>query len=60
MNIPPSEADLLDLPTYESLVAHWNEAHSSDDANLAEPSAEEAARAQAMIEAAKANPRLLN
>jgi hypothetical protein len=30
MNIPPTEADLLDLPTYEGVLAEWNEMHEQD------------------------------
>lgn len=30
MNIPPSEADQIDLPTYEAILAEWNEMHERD------------------------------
>ena len=52
MNIPPSEADLLDLPTYEALLTEWN---SDDDLNP--PDAE---TAMAILDAANSDPRLIN
>lgn len=30
MNVPPSEAERLDIYTYEAMLWNWNEAHSSD------------------------------
>jgi hypothetical protein len=56
MNMPPSEADMLDLPTYEMMLAHWNEAHSSSD-EVDAPDGEEAMRVLDMI---NANPRLVH
>jgi hypothetical protein len=30
MNIPPSEADKLDLQTFQGILAEWNEMHALD------------------------------
>jgi hypothetical protein len=56
MNMAPSDADLLDLPTYEAMLFHWNEAHSSsDDVEAPDPE-----MAMAILDAANRNPALIN
>lgn len=37
MNIPLSEARRLDLHTYEGVLYHWNEAHSTGDDDAPDP-----------------------
>lgn len=56
MNIPPSEADRLDLPTYETVLQHWNEAH--DMGNDAE--APDAETTMVLLDKINADPRLIN
>jgi hypothetical protein len=54
MGIPPSEADRLDLRTYEALLFHWNEAHASgDDIDPPDP-----AFALPLLDRINADPRL--
>lgn len=53
MNIPPSEANALGLWEYEALIWNWNQLHKS------EPDAPTYQETQAMIDALKAQPELL-
>lgn len=55
MNIPPSEADRLDLATYEGLLWHWNDAHSTDGDEIELPDVH---RTMALID--HVNSRLIN
>jgi hypothetical protein len=54
MNIPPSEAKLLSLHDYESILWHWNDAQQSGD----DPDALDAEATMKLIDAINADPRL--
>jgi hypothetical protein len=53
MNIPPSEAERLSLPDYESILFHWNESHKGGDVEAPDPEV-----ALAMVDRINADPRL--
>jgi hypothetical protein len=54
MNIPPSEADKLDLQTFQGILAEWNEMHSRDgDVDAPDP-----AFAIPLLDRINADPRL--
>ena len=51
MNIPPSEAKQLTLGEYQGLMHHWNEAHSSEEAELEAPDIETLEARRSRLEA---------
>lgn len=55
MNIPPSEAARLDLPTYHAVLDNWNEMQGPDEGMAPDP-----AIVMPMIDAINADPRFVN